>query len=208
MQKIEKQAELEGKILRPLTAHNCEETEIEKSGKIKREDLLGISGRARKPQMELAKKLGFDEYETPAGGCLLTDPGYAYRLQESFDNDEDDLLYFQLLRYGRHFRLPGGAKLVMGRDEEENNKLKDMFPGKWVKFDGIETKGPWAGIQGTASLYDLKLAAQIWARYSQGRDIDPLEMRLIYPKNKKQILITHPIQPGQEEPYIVAPKEK
>ena len=203
MNVIMKKAGLKGKMLRPLTALNLDETEIEKSGKVDRSKLFDFNGRGRKPQMELAEKLGIKKYESPAGGCLLTDPGYSHRLKESFEKEEDGVLYMQLLRYGRHFRLPGGSKLILGRNDEENAKLKKMFPGKWVKFDGIETKGPWAGIQGTASLYDLKLAAQIWARYSQGRDIDPLEMRLIYPKNKKQILITHPLKIGQEAPYLI-----
>jgi len=189
-----------------LTALNCEESDLEKNGIINREMLLGIQGRSRKPQIDLAEKLGVANYATPAGGCLLTDPGFSYRLKESFEKEEHSVLDFHLLKFGRHFRLPGGSKLIVGRNEEENGKLKKLFPPSWVKFDGIEVKGPWAGIPGSASLYDLKFAAQIWSRYSQGRTEDPLEMRLIYPKNKKQILITHPLKIGLEKPYLIAPK--
>lgn len=203
MQLIEKEAGVKGKVVRPLTAKNYEESDLEKEGIIDRKKLLDFKGRGRSRQIRLAKKLGFEKYEQPAGGCLLTDPSYSMRLKESLDNEESGILDMHLLRYGRHFRLPGGSKLILGRDKEENTVLKGLFPPNWVKFDGIDIKGPWAGIQGSASLYDLKLAAQIWARYSQGKAIDPLEMRLIYPKNKKQVLITHPLKEGQEAPYLI-----
>jgi tRNA U34 2-thiouridine synthase MnmA/TrmU len=202
---IEKNAGMSGMILRPLTGLNFAPTELEKQGTVKREQLLGFSGRGRRLQFELAKDFGIKQYQNPAGGCLLTDPAYSFRLKECMRHNELSLLDLQLLKWGRHFRLPGGSKLILGRDQSENEILKDMFPPNWVKFDGIDVKGPWAGIPGSASLYDLKLAAQIWARYSQGRDTDPLEMRLIYPKNKKQILITHPLRVGQELPYIILP---
>lgn len=208
MQLIEKEAGVDGKVIRPLTAKNYKESDLEKEGFIDREKLLDFKGRGRSRQFKLAEKLGFKDYEQPAGGCLLTDPGYSHRLKESLGYDESGILDMHLLRFGRHFRLPGGSKLILGRNKDENSTLKGLFPPNWVKFDGIDIKGPWAGIQGSASLYDLKLAAQIWARYSQGKTIDPLEMRLIYPKNKKQILITHPLKEGQEEPYLIVQRKE
>ena len=79
---IEKKANLEGKILRPLSAKALPETEMEKSGMVDREKLLGISGRSRKEQMALAKKYGVKYYPTPAGGCILTDSEYSKKLRE------------------------------------------------------------------------------------------------------------------------------
>ena len=64
---IEKEAGLEGLILRPLSAQFLEPTIPEKEGLIDREKLLGIRGRLRKPQMELTEELGIKDYQCPAG---------------------------------------------------------------------------------------------------------------------------------------------
>ena len=53
---IEKETKLENRILRPLSAKLLQETIYEKKGIIDREKLLGIKGRSRGKQLELAKK--------------------------------------------------------------------------------------------------------------------------------------------------------
>lgn len=104
---IEKEAELKGKILRPL---------IE----------LGIRGRGRKKQLELAKKFGLTKFLTPAGGCLLTDPGFSKRLKDFLENGGRlNLLMIKLLKLGRHFRVEK-KKVVIGRNEGENEKLEEL----------------------------------------------------------------------------------
>src|SRR3990170_4969821 len=55
MKIIEEESGLKGRILRPLSAMLLPETEIEKKGLVKREELLDIRGRSRKPQIKLAK---------------------------------------------------------------------------------------------------------------------------------------------------------
>ena len=64
-------------IIRPLSAKLLPETLPEREGKVNREKLLDIEGRSRKRQMELVDHYGITEYAQPAGGCLLTVPGYA-----------------------------------------------------------------------------------------------------------------------------------
>jgi hypothetical protein len=70
MRLIEKEAELEGFILRPLSAKLLPPSIPEKEGWIDRDRLLKIQGRSRKPQMELAAHFGIHDYPCPAGGCL------------------------------------------------------------------------------------------------------------------------------------------
>ena len=53
----EREAGLEGKILRPLSAKLLPKTEAEKQGWVDGEKLLDISGRSRKRQIQLAKEL-------------------------------------------------------------------------------------------------------------------------------------------------------
>ena len=72
---VEADSALNGRLLRPLSALLLEPTVPELEGKVDRTRLLGLNGRTRKPQMELAKKFGLVEYPSPAGGCLLTEKG-------------------------------------------------------------------------------------------------------------------------------------
>ena len=125
MRLIEKEAELEGFILRPLSAHVLPMTIPEKEGWVDREKLLKFQGRSRKPQIKLAEHYGIRDYPCPAGGCLLTDPGFAKRMKDLMLHKPDfSLNDVHLLKVGRHFRLSDGVKLVVGRNEEENQKIE------------------------------------------------------------------------------------
>ena len=68
---IEKESELEDKIVRPLSAALLPKTAPEIAGLIKREDLGMIKGRSRKPQLQMAKEFGIQDPPNAGGGCLL-----------------------------------------------------------------------------------------------------------------------------------------
>lgn len=121
---VEKESNLKGYLIRPMSAKLLDITVPESDGRVNREMLLDISGRSRKPQMDLAVKFGITSYQTPAGGCLLTDPGFSKRLRDLFEyNNECSERDVKLLRYGRHFRLPSGSKIVVGRNEMDNKEI-------------------------------------------------------------------------------------
>ncbi|MFA6285524.1 MAG: tRNA 4-thiouridine(8) synthase ThiI [Parcubacteria group bacterium] len=155
---IEKKAGLAAKILRPLSAKVLPETEMEKSGMVDRAKLLGISGRSRKVQMELAKSIKIKYYPTPAGGCILTDKEYSKKLCELLENIKkpkpSDL---ELLRVGRHFwigeSLPAGrqARIVLGRNHEENLTLKKIAEKKDILIEPRDIPGPTALLRGKES---------------------------------------------------------
>ena len=118
----------DGYILRPLSAKRLPETLPEKSGIVNREKLLDITGRSRKPQIQLAKAFGLTTYPAPAGGCLLTDKAYSLRLRELFnhgDNCTEGALH--LLKYGRHLRLSDGTKIIVGRSETDNAHILEYY---------------------------------------------------------------------------------
>ncbi|OIP78847.1 MAG: hypothetical protein AUK17_01600 [Parcubacteria group bacterium CG2_30_44_18] len=120
---IEKEAKLEGYLLRPLSAKLLEPTTPEVRGLVIRDKLMDISGRGRKKQMELAKKFGITDYPTPAGGCMLTQDGFVSRLKELMEkksdfNPED----VELSKIGRHF-WDNSTQIILGRDKEENEML-------------------------------------------------------------------------------------
>jgi len=159
-------AGLNGRLLRPLSAHHLEPTLPETEGIVDRDRLLGLHGRTRKPQMELAKQFGLVEYPSPAGGCLLTEKGFCRKLADlkTYDGLADERLVWLLLR-GRHFRLPGGAKCIVGRDSRDNAALKEMRQGADVLLHTVDVPGPTVLLPHGASEKDVALAASVCATY-------------------------------------------
>ncbi len=154
------------RLLRPLSAKLLPETELEKLGWIDRERLCAIEGRSRRAQVVLAIKMGVLEYPQPAGGCLLTDPGYARRLKNLKEHEGlesvDDIAR---LKIGRHFRL-GAARLIVGRDQGENIKLSDLVRPSEFSLRTLNCPGPIGLLTGNASAAEIRCATEICARYS------------------------------------------
>jgi len=148
--RIEKESGLEGLIIRPLSAKYFEPTIFEKEGVVDREKLLSIEGRGRSVQIELAKKYNINDYPCPAGGCLLTDRRFAEKLKDYFKyntNDDDYIRQMELLKIGRHFRLLDTTKVILGRDEYENERLLLLNRGEYYLVES-EFPGPVALIIG------------------------------------------------------------
>ena len=178
MRLIEKEAGLEGRILRPLTGRLLPETELEREGLIDRRKLYGIRGRGRRPQMRLAEELDIGDYPCPSGGCLLTDPHFARRLREYMTHEGRPTLQdVALLRLGRHFRL-GAAKVVVGRNEGENHLLSAMAEKMGMPYMSvIGCVGPVTLIMGEHDGETIERSAAITVRYSDApRDV-PVEVR-------------------------------
>ncbi len=154
-------------LLRPLSAKLLKTTRPELEGWVDRERLLNLSGRGRKRQIALAAEYGISRYPAPAGGCLLTDPGFALRIKELLRHQgrasRRDL---ELLKWGRHFRLPGGAKAVVGRTQRDNEAIEGlMIPGDYgLKVEDFP--GPLVLVMGEATEADLQEAAGLAAAYS------------------------------------------
>ena len=147
---IERDANLKGMILRPLSAALLPPTKAEQDGLIQRERLLGISGRSRTVQLQLAERYGISGYSTPAGGCLLTDKNFSEKLRDLFDDKQDVNPHdVQLLTVGRHYRIEAGTKIVVGRDNQENNVLMSLAPHGYHLFMPHGFPGPVALLNGT-----------------------------------------------------------
>lgn len=183
--KIDREAGVEGYVLRPLSAKLLKPSIAEQMGIMDREKLCDFHGRSRKPQMALAKEFGLTEYPAPAGGCLLTDPLYSYRLKELLSyNLHPSLKDINLLRIGRHFRISGNCKIIVGRDENENNAIQALSEDNdyllWVDGFGspltIVCANADANANGNPADEDLKLAASICARYSDANRLSIVEV--------------------------------
>ena len=139
---IESESGLAGLIVRPLCAQTLPPSLPEQQGWIDREKLLGHHGRSRKTQIALAKEYDFRAFSTPAGGCLLTDPGFTKRITESRQHEEDSLLDIELLKLGRHFRIKDDLKCIVGRDQKENELLTHMASTKDLIMEPVNVPGP------------------------------------------------------------------
>jgi tRNA U34 2-thiouridine synthase MnmA/TrmU len=166
---IERDAGVRGILLRPLTAKTLPPTIPEKEGVVNREKLLDIRGRSRKPQIALAEKYGITEYPQPAGGCLLTDPGFAKRVKDLFAHGEVTVENLKLLKVGRYFRLPDGSKFAVGRDKDENALLQAVAVDGDIFFKMRDCQGPIGLLRGEENDDTIKLAASIAAYHTKKR---------------------------------------
>jgi tRNA-specific 2-thiouridylase len=176
---IDRETGLKGRILRPLSARLLRPTVAEEKGVVNRELLYAFNGRSRKPQIALAAEFGLTDYPAPAGGCLLTEPNYSYRLKELLDHDPDpslkDLL---LLRIGRHFRLSRDCKAIVGRDKDENGDIVNLSGAAGVLLRVPGVGSPMTIVRGHADERIVMTAAAICARYSDAKDQSLVEVKV------------------------------
>jgi tRNA U34 2-thiouridine synthase MnmA/TrmU len=176
---IDRETDLRGHILRPLSAKLLKPTVPEQVGIVNRDMLYGFGGRSRKPQMALAAEFGLTEYPAPAGGCLLTEPNYSYRLSELLVHDPDPAFEdFNLLRLGRHFRLSNDSKAVVGRDQEENEAILSLVGRRGIRMRVEGHASPIAIIRGRTDEERVMIAAAICARYSDAKHLEEIVVRV------------------------------
>jgi len=206
MRLIERESGLEGLILRPLSAKFLPLTIPEKEGWVDRQRLLDIQGRSRKPQMKLAEQFGIKDYPCPAGGCLLTDPGFSKRLKDlMIHNPNFTINDIHFLKIGRHFRLSSEVKLIVGRREDENQKIKTFAQEEDILLRINKIPGPLSMIRGNIKEDHIEKAASITARYSKAKDLSRIEV--IYKKVSEDIshnIIVSPATEKEIEEYIIA----
>ena len=170
MRLIERESGMNGLVLRPLSARLLPPSIPEKKDWVDREKLLAISGRSRKPQIALARDLGINDYPCPAGGCRLTDPGFAGRMKDLLDRGGGGVITARdatLLRYGRHFRLTPEVKAAVGRNEEENGRISALARPEDVVIEPVGIPGPTTLVVGEAADAELELSCAIAAAHTE-----------------------------------------
>ncbi len=199
---VARESGAEDRLLRPLCARHLPETLPEREGWVDRSGLYGFHGRNRKPQLALARELGFSDWAQPAGGCcFLTNEAYAaklsdlWRAQGERDYDLDDIM---LLKVGRHLRPAPSHKLILGREEGENRYLEG-YRKRFIALRPVSHEGPLCLVDGNPTQADLVLAARVLARYSQGRDADRVQVSVDQPDGSGQVLAVAPL-PACEVP--------
>jgi tRNA-uridine 2-sulfurtransferase len=167
---VQRESSLDGYLLRPLSAKLLPPTVPEEKGLVDREKLLDVSGRSRKKQMELAEKWGIKDYPSPAGGCLLTDPGFGRRIIELLEiYPEFDGNDVQLLKVGRHF-WEEGVKIIMGREEKENDDIRSLARKGDILIEMSNYPGPLTLVRNYSSkntVETVEKAKQLTREYSK-----------------------------------------
>ncbi len=174
---IERESGCEGILLRPLSAQCLPPTRPEREGLVPRERLYGFQGRGRKPQLALAARLGITVFGQPAGGCVLTDAGFERRFRDwrKYAGPETVPTFEQmaLLRLGRHFRLPQGGKVIVGRNAVENSWLQ-RYRGALPMVRASHHPGPIALVEENGDPQARRFASRAVARYADaeaGQDV-------------------------------------
>ncbi len=201
---VEKNSGFAGYILRPLSAKSLPPTVPEEQGLVDREKLLDISGRSRKRQMKLAEAFGITDYPAPAGGCLLTDPGFSRRLRYLFQHNDDcaenDL---ELLKYGRHFRIREKYRVVVGRTKEDNKQISTLADSqKDMKLRMMDMPGPTVLVPCGAPDEIVHEAATLCAAYSKTQDGLPARVSVKGPDGQK-VLTVKGGSPEKYHPYLI-----
>jgi hypothetical protein len=149
--------------------------------------------------MRLAEAFGISDYPSPSGGCLLTDPGFARRVKDLLEHQDDcQEKDFELLKYGRHFRLHDNHKVVVGRTEEDNKHISRLTdPGKDTVLRMIDMPGPTILIPSGAPEEIVYRAAALCAAYSKTEDGQQARVSVKGPA--KSVILT--VQCGGREAY-------
>ena len=193
---VEKLSGYGGYILRPLSARLLPETVPEREGKVDRQRLLDIRGRSRKRQMALAAHYSIVEYPSAGGGCILTKAGFADRLKDLLATQENVGLHeVELLKWGRHFSLPGGKRLVVGRVHGDNVKLQELAREEDLLLRVKGVPGPTGIIAAMAAEQEVELAAHIVAAYS---DVQTGKEAIVEVSGKEERKITVTVRPKKD----------
>jgi tRNA-specific 2-thiouridylase len=154
-------------ILRPLCAKLMPETKPEREGWVDREKLYDINGRTRTRQMELAKEIGLSDFEPPAGGCLLTEEMFGKKIEDFIKHKKMSVEDIDTLKFGRQLRLSDGAKLIIGRDKDDNEHISNIVNNDFYQVKLIDASGPISLIEKSASQDDLQLATKLIITYGR-----------------------------------------
>lgn len=184
------------RLLRTLSARNLPPTLPEREGWVKREQLLGLSGRTRKPQIALADSYGFEDFAQPGGGCcFLTDAQYTSKLADLWQargSKQYELDEIMLLKIGRHLRPKPHFKVIIAREEGEGNFLQG-YRKQYLSVISLSHPGPLALIDGEVGDQDIELAAALVARYGKGRDEVQVQMEIRTPAGSSYPLEVRPL---------------
>lgn len=203
---VEKSSGLHGRLVRPLSALLLEPTIPETEGLLDRSKLLDLSGRGRERQIELAAQFGIVDYPAPAGGCKLTEAGFARKMRDLMTHEGlDNRTLVELSVVARRFRLPGGSSVLLGRDSVENARLRSLRVGtadapfpRGVLLTSVNVSGPTALIPELCDESDLARAEGLVCAYAHHDRLEG-DVRLSILRGDETVIVVP--RPYDRTPY-------
>lgn len=180
-------SDLDGKLLRPLSAKILPPTEPELNGMVDREALYDFTGRSRKGLIALAREFGYEgdiEIPAPSTGCMLTESTFAPRVHDLIRLDAEAGAWdFELLKIGRHVRYDAATKVIVGRRATENEMLEYLY----TRSDSQATllmrphdfRGPCTIVTGPVSEESLDFAAALLRRFSNDTEAETCQIEVV-----------------------------
>ena len=192
---------LDGLILRPLSALLLRPTVPEREGIVDRSKLLGLSGRSRKTQFDLARYYGLERFSTPAGGCPLTDRQFGEKARVLLSRvhrvTTEDL---GLLKRGRHF-YRDSTHFIVGRRQKENRMLIESCGPEDGYVRITQYGGPVTLVRGRVDRKTLVQAARLTAAYSDAPSDVPVTVEYRAPTGSGRILVEQSTDVGRS-PHV------
>jgi len=200
---VGKLSEIKDLLVRPLSQKLLTDTLPIRAGWVIKDEMLDIQGRNRKRQMKLVEEYGIDFYPSPGGGCLLTDPGFTRKLKDLMQYSVMNKRSIEFLKTGRHLRLNDNVKLIIGRNNAENDIISELAQNEIV-LQAKSFPGPLGIMQSNKliTIKDINLSGSILLRYNSkiensaviqyGKNFelnDEIEVEKMAEENVKQYLI-------------------
>ena len=110
----------------------------------------------------------------------------------------DDLM---MLKVGRHIRPNKRFKLIVAREEGEV-KFMEGYRNQYSNLYPTSCNGPLALIDGKPNQEDLKTAARVIARYSQGRQEASVDVEVRLESGVQQLFRVEPLSEIPQEWFI------
>ena len=191
LQAVAKYSGQPDRILRPMSARLLPATSMEEQGLVDREQLLDIQGRSRRRQELLAREWGLASYPSSGGGCLLTEKHFSDRLRDLVTHEPacttGDV---ELLKIGRQFRLSPQARLAVGRNQEDNEALRERAGASDRLLRCVGFSGPLGVLSGSPDENDVETAAAIVAGYGKGNGEAAVEVLVAGTDGERTVRVT------------------
>ena len=100
----------------------------------------------------------------------MTEPGFTRKMKDLIRNDGLSAKNVKLLKLGRHFRMSRKTKLILGRDENENNVLERLANNDEIKIMPTDFAGTTGLITGPGEEKYIEKAGGILIKFSKIRD--------------------------------------
>jgi predicted ribosome quality control (RQC) complex YloA/Tae2 family protein len=149
----------------------------------------------------MARKFGMEDPPNAAGGCLLTDPQFSKRIRDLMkylDKEKIPTMNdIELLKVGRHFRLSNVAKLIVGRNQNENDVMRSLALKDDIVIEAQEFPGPTCILRSKNYEYSLvEKSSRIGLRYSDSPRGLETNVKVMY-RDQVSVIATFPM--GNEE---------